>query len=785
MLRWVKLRCVFAVLAFIVLLLVGCSTYQNVTAYFNTYYNAQKTFDDAVNDVVRSQQAQAGKDTNYFFPAVVKSDGQSKFDKVIEKCSKIIQFYPQCKLVDDAIIMIGKSYVYEGEYESAIRKFKELLENFPASDRRIEAKLWFAKAEYYSGREDEAIKIVEEVVPEALGSGENDFALEAVMLEAQIFFNRSDYQHSAEQFDRATKVSGGNSLRAIAQYQLGQSYQRQNEYKQAAEAYLGVKEFKPDFVLRTRSKLQAGAMLLKIGEYEKALGLYDDLKGDLYKPDELAPVELGIADVYAAMGDTGTAFSMYTRIDTTYRRTDVAAKSYYHQALMYEEKNKAFDKALDLFYKAGSEFPSSEIAPLANKKVDVLTNYFTSYDNLNLYDSLLRVIPLHDTLAVQPRDTLSPVDSVTSQQSVALHSDSLHSRRAERSLLKRKRTSDEVVQRDNRSNNLVLRQHRSRGHDDFDDDDVEISYSDAGSSSQVQTDSLAKMSRVDIIRMNDKARVQRTRYTADTLRFLLTQSKFELGGLFLLDLGLPDSAMVWFQTVVHDTMSSALAPRALYALAEIYRGKHDSSAVDSLFRILLGQYSGTEYAREVRRLRGIKEKITDADSANARYSEAQHQLVDGKTLEAVNMLKEIAGDYPTSRIAPKAQYAVGWIYENILVQNDSAANWYRRLIKAFPATVYASTARAKVAVRDHPDSLSHYMGVKEAGPADSLSAGKKEGLVEKQKKGENEEEQLRRQRGKEEGVEEENSDEQNTDEEKPDNSDDNKPDDNSDDNNNE
>src|SRR5262249_16795027 len=118
----------------------GCSVYENVTSYFNTYYNLKKLYGEAVDEIQKSRQAD--QDTNYFAPYVIQKASEDKFDKVIEKCSRLLQFYPQSKYVDDAILIIGKSYVYKGEGESARRKFDELMENFPTSNLRFDAKLW-------------------------------------------------------------------------------------------------------------------------------------------------------------------------------------------------------------------------------------------------------------------------------------------------------------------------------------------------------------------------------------------------------------------------------------------------------------------------------------------------------------------------------------------------------------------------------------------------------------------------------------------------------------------
>ena len=176
---------------FLILILViisGCSTYKTVTAYFNTYYNASKLFSDAEREI--RQSPQKDRDTNYFAAYNVSRTTQDNLDKVIEKCSKILQNYPQSSWTENSIMMIGKSYFYEGKNQSALREFNELLDNFPTSDSRFVAKLWSAKALYLMKKEDEVLNRVKELFDEARQEGKNDILLESLLLQGQISLNR-------------------------------------------------------------------------------------------------------------------------------------------------------------------------------------------------------------------------------------------------------------------------------------------------------------------------------------------------------------------------------------------------------------------------------------------------------------------------------------------------------------------------------------------------------------------------------------------------------------------
>jgi tetratricopeptide (TPR) repeat protein len=382
----------------------GCSTYENVTGYFNTYYNANKLYTDALDEIEKNPATQ--NDSNYFARPVIPKSAADKLEKVIEKCSKLIQFYPKSTWVDNALFMIGNSYLLSGESESALRKFAELTQNFPESGFRYDARFLSAEADYHMKKEDAALSLIKELVPEVTAEGKNDVLLKAVMLEAQISFDRMDYRQATESYERAVGIGGERKLRAFAQYQLGLCYERLGDVPKAAEAYGKVREYHPDFAMELRARLKEGMMLSMSGKQDKALDALENLKAEPLKPEQRALVELEIANTTWRMGDTARASRLYEYIDTTYRRTEASAKSYYQQAVIRETKYSDFGGARIFYDKAKGEYAGADISPRAQQKAQALTDYFTHVGELIRYDSLLSVALEEDSMTTA--DSTSP-----------------------------------------------------------------------------------------------------------------------------------------------------------------------------------------------------------------------------------------------------------------------------------------------------------------------------------------------------------------------------------------
>jgi outer membrane protein assembly factor BamD (BamD/ComL family) len=134
-------------------------------------------------------------------------------------------------------------------------------------------------------------------------------------------------------------------------------------------------------------------------------------------------------------------------------------------------------------------------------------------------------------------------------------------------------------------------------------------------------------------------------------------------------------------------------------------------------------------------------KLTDP--AKVAYARAEKLLNSGNSKAAGDSLRMIVKIYPSSPIASKAQYALGWMYESVNVQFDSAAASYRTLLALYPGSQYASLVKPRLDEYDLnkrvleqrlKDSASvHVIDSISVGVKDTLDAmsGKKDGKKQK------------------------------------------------------
>ncbi len=164
-------------------------------------------------------------------------------------------------------------------------------------------------------------------------------------------------------------------------------------------------------------------------------------------------------------------------------------------------------------------------------------------------------------------------------------------------------------------------------------------------------------------------------------------------------MAMPDSASFWYQTLLNDHPNSPAVPRALFTLAQI--SSQDSTAppgkADSLYRDIIRRFPLTVYANESRRLLGLPTQRVSVDEAEAAYARAEEFFLVGDTTRAIEAFQQVVQDYPKSQYAARAQYAVGWTYENLVEDADSAIVHYQALVSSYPTSPYVALVQPKLA----------------------------------------------------------------------------------------
>lgn len=583
-----------------------------------------------------------------FVEPTVDNSTNQQLTKILEKCSKILQFKSNTSYVDDALLMSGKSYYYQRNYLKALRKFRELLAKESESELIPETELWIAKTQLQMKNYDVGLDLLKTIVEKY--PKKNELIVQCYIEEIKYYYFIEDYNKAIELANRLVSVSKNSTLKAQTMYFCGDLYTKLENYEEALKAYKSVFDYSPPIDMELIAEIKYAKTLRLNNQYEKSLNVLNNLRKEQKNTTSFDLIDFEIGLNLKALGQYEDALARLIFVDTTYTNSTVSAAARYEIGDLYENSLHNYDSAAVYYQKASNNSSNDEYKLKIQNKFQLFTNYKKLRLDLTNQNEQLNYIKNPEEYL---KDSISYYTETQKEQE--------------------EQTEQYSFQQTKR---------RSRGVE-FD----RYISSIATNTNNIEADSLS---------LNNIAPPSKSTLSVDSINALLVRTKFELGNLFLTEFNLPDSALVYYNDIINNYQNSNLIPQVLYASATIYSAKGDKQKADSLFNYIYDNYKNSEIVNLAAKEINKPTIDFDKDPAKEEYLFAEEKLKDGKYQSSLKEFYKIFEKYPSSKYAAKALFTSGYILEEKLNLVDSAVTIYDSLLQHYPKTEYASNINGKL-----------------------------------------------------------------------------------------
>lgn len=675
---------------FILLSFQGCGIWGDFTTYFNLYYNATDLFQQA-EKAINEQERTLFATTELSVPG----NANQQLNKVIEKCSQILQFHPEGSYVDDALLLLGKSFYYQKNYQKGLRKFQELLATQPESDLILETKLWIGKTEMRLKDYESALQTLAEVREEAIAEEREDIIKDSFVEEIVYRIIKEDYQLAVGLANQLIEASDDEGIAAEVYYELGKLYNKVGEPDNAINAFNMVFEYSPSFEIEADTRLELGKTLRTIDKNEEALEVFEDMRSEAKFNVVYDKIDLQTGITLAELNKLDEALEKLKYVDTAYVNTETSGIARYKLGELYQNNFQNFDSASSYYQKALTSQAPPEYKTISNQKTRIFKKYNDLTSTVEDYESELFYAAnpdeyVKDSIAYV-EDSISYVqDSLRVLEELNLYSEHLEtlaefdtlSSRSDTTTTDTTKINDSTLVSDSTAlRDSLLELRRSNVENRIEDKSVNI-------------DSLFA-SVWDRERKFTKRPVMPT-LSEDSLKSLIVKNKLELGNLFLTELELPDSAYYDYISIISDYPNTSFHASALYALGSYYLTVDKKKTADSLFNVIYKSYRNKRIVNAAATKLGKPLIDFEYDPAKDLYAEAEEELLNNNYRSSITKFYSVFTEYPQSSMAPKALYATGWVLENELSLYDSAAMIYDTMSVLYPQSEYSVKVRPKL-----------------------------------------------------------------------------------------
>lgn len=616
------------------LFISGCGIWSDFTSYFNLYYNTKDKFEEAENAIKLQRK--------YFFQFEepnISGNVPQLLTQVVEKASKLLQFHSSSSYVDNALLMLGKSFYYQKNYLKALRKFQELIVTDPESDLILENDLWIGKTQMRLKNHRDALELLKSVRERAIEESEDEILSEAYAEEIVHLILEEKFPLAISLMNEFLENSDNDELNAEVVYELAKLYMKTNELDNAIASYEKVFEYSPTFEIELNSKIELAKALREVKKNEDALVILESMREQNKYSDSFDKIDLELGITLYSLGRVDEAVETLVKVDTIYVTTTSSGIAKFKLGEIFEYHFRNFDSASTYYVKSASSTAPPEYSKPASEKALLFRKYQTIQKNIS--DAKKQLVYVEN-----------PEEFV--KDSIEFYSDTL--------------TTEETEV-----------QQVPGGEKGFEGDEKGLI---PPQKTPVRTD--------------NRTPPVRPLLSADSLKAIILKNEFDLANLFFTEINVPDSAYHLYKNIVDNHPESPHYLQSFYSLGAYYKTVGRAEEADSIFNFIYENYRTESIVNAA--ANQLKKPLINLnyDPADELYVGAEKKMIEKKFSESISAFYNIFLNYPKSSFAPKALYAGGWILENEFKLFDSAAVYFDSISVLYPQSQYASSVRAKL-----------------------------------------------------------------------------------------
>lgn len=345
--------------------LLGVAFAMSGCVYFNTFYNAQKAYDQAM------RMHEKRLDKNPEDTLLVTPEEKAKLERSIAKSSKVLELYPDKKKYQPkALFLIGESYLAMGEYSKAILKYEELARFYPDAREIPVAEFHRAKALYLGGQYLVARPALEKAMN---GAPDPDHRREAMALLAKLEMQNNSPAAALEMYEKLLKEQAKSpEARATAHFEAAKLAFGLKLWERARGHAIAKETEDLPTRLRYRCQTLAAVSLYRLGKVREGIAEFEAMKKNRLYYSSIAEIDLQLAQGWFQLGDAAKAVALLEAIPKLAPKTEWSAEAFYRLGEHQLKDRKDEAKAKIWFDSAAASGSNYEYAKLGAERSEAL-----------------------------------------------------------------------------------------------------------------------------------------------------------------------------------------------------------------------------------------------------------------------------------------------------------------------------------------------------------------------------------------------------------------------------
>lgn len=366
-------------------------------AYYNYLYHANKHFEEGEKEL-REKPEDAEVKT--------KRGGSSAYKKAIESAGRMLEFYPDSRWEEEALLLLAKSYYRTHQYRKSISKVDELFGKYPESELLSVAVIWKGMSLLRVAQPDSARLILSE-------ASNNSTYPELILLTHKAL---GDYYYSEERWETAKKEYkfivdskyGEEWLKGRAIMKISDCLRRLDRKAEALALLEDILSRKPRGSTKFEAAFQHAKVQYELDNYEDAYDEFKQLLRDGTFEKEFLRVELEVARCEVKIGKIDDGRDRLEDMIEEKSRGAIAAQAYYELGMLYWNEPADIAKSHEAFSNVKSADNKSIFKALADSMISQIEILSDLWQRMGFANQQLAIIDSSQAglRGILPQDTV-------------------------------------------------------------------------------------------------------------------------------------------------------------------------------------------------------------------------------------------------------------------------------------------------------------------------------------------------------------------------------------------
>lgn len=382
--------------------------YHNLAAHYNGYWNGKESY----NDGIRQLNSKLQNNYSEILPVFNYGTEQdalvlgSNMERAVQKASMVIQKHSMRfqnkeynRWIDDAYLLIGKSYFYQQEFVSARRTFEFVIDEFKSTASSYEAMLWLIRTYNQSGqfeKSDPLLKYFQELI-----DYENvplSVQREYPLIYANFYLLQKKHSESINLLVDAIEKNNSKQLVTRLKFILAQVYFKLENFVEASDLFSEVIHRNPEFGMAFNARINRARSFLTGSENAEEIirsleSLLTDSKNEEYR-DQIYFVlaEIAIKEENQLSAIKYLTSSVASSINNNFQKatSSLTLADLYFNDGRYQNAKLYYDTAMQVIPQDYPDYQS------LLERTSVLVSLVGYLETVQLQDSLQRLSRMNE-----------------------------------------------------------------------------------------------------------------------------------------------------------------------------------------------------------------------------------------------------------------------------------------------------------------------------------------------------------------------------------------------------